>query len=128
MQKAELRRLFGFYENELSNQILSFWLPRCLDTVNGGYFNCYDNRGEHLVSHDKYTWSQGRFVWMYAKLAQLAAPIFTREQREHFLALAKSGRDFLMAHCLMGENDWRCTSSWKRTARPSTWTAAIRST
>lgn len=109
MQKAELRRLFGFYENELSNQILSFWLPRCLDTVNGGYFNCYDNRGEHLVSHDKYTWSQGRFVWMYAKLAQLAAPIFTREQREHFLALAKSGRDFLMAHCLMGENDWRCT-------------------
>ena len=109
MNKAEIRKLFGFYENELTNQILSFWLPRCLDKQNGGYFNCYDNRGENLVSHDKYTWSQGRFVWMFAKLAQLDAPIFTQAQREHFIELAKSGRDFLMKHCLMGENDWRCT-------------------
>ena len=109
MNKAEIRKLFGFYENELTNQILSFWLPRCLDKQNGGYFNCYDNRGENLVSHDKYTWSQGRFVWMFAKLAQLDAPIFTQAQREHFIALAKSGRDFLMKNCLMGENDWRCT-------------------
>lgn len=109
MQKSELQRLFGFYENELTNQILSFWLPRCLDSEHGGYFNCFDNSGEHLVSRDKYTWSQGRFVYMFARLAQLSAPIFTGEQRRRFLELAKSGRDFLMAHCLLGGDDWRCT-------------------
>lgn len=109
MERSEIRKLFGFYENELSNQILSFWLPRCLDTQYGGYVNCFDNSGRNLVSRDKYTWSQGRFVWMFAKLAQLDAPVFTAAQRAHFLELAKSGRDFLMAHCLLGEDDWRCT-------------------
>lgn len=109
MDSTELRTLFGFYENELSNQILSFWLPRCLDTKYGGYVNCFDNSGEHLVSHDKYTWSQGRFVWMFSKLAELSAPIFSSAQRKRFLSLAKSGRDFLMAHCLLGKDDWRCT-------------------
>ena len=73
MERSEIRKLFGFYENELSNQILSFWLPRCLDTQYGGYVNCFDNSGRNLVSCDKYTWSQGRFVWMFAKLAQLDA-------------------------------------------------------
>ncbi|MGN0987462.1 MAG: AGE family epimerase/isomerase [Otoolea sp.] len=98
----------GFYENELTNRFLSFWIPRCVDKENGGFVNCFDNHGEHLVSKDKYVWSQGRFVWVFSKLAEMQAPIFSKKQREGFLALAKHGVDFLMEHCLMGEDDWRC--------------------
>ena len=58
MNNNEYRRLKGFYENELTNQILSFWLPRCEDKEYGGYLNCFDNMGKQLVSYDKYTWSQ----------------------------------------------------------------------
>lgn len=109
MELASRQLLTGFYENELVNNILSFWLPRCLDQEYGGYFNCFTNDGSKMVSKDKYTWSQGRFVWLFSRLATMEAPIFTQAQRKEFLELAKSGRDFLEAHCLMGPNDWRCS-------------------
>ena len=35
MDRNELLRLKGFYENELTNRILAFWLPRCEDREYG---------------------------------------------------------------------------------------------
>ena len=96
MDRNELLRLKGFYENELTNRILAFWLPRCEDREYGGYVNCFDNAGEKLQSYDKYTWSQGRFVWVFSRLAVTKAGIFSRKQRQEFLRLAKTGRDFLI--------------------------------
>lgn len=108
MDYSKIRELTGFYENELTNNILSFWLPKCIDNENGGYFNCFTNDGSKLISKDKYTWSQGRFVWMFSKLAIMDSDTFTKTQRGYFLDLAKKGIDFLERHCLIGENDWRC--------------------
>lgn len=115
----ERKKFFGFFENELTNQILSFWMKRCEDKKYGGFLNCFDNnKGEKLVSHDKYTWSQGRFVWMFSALAMTDAPIFTREQRAEFLRLARQGADFIMNHCLMGKDDWRCVFLMERDGAP----------
>lgn len=118
MKDTELIQLKGFYQNELIRNILGFWLPRCLDEEMGGYLNCFDNTGSHLVSYDKYTWSQGRFLWIFSRLASTAVPMFTAQEREQFLALAKNGRDFLMAHCLIGENDLRCVFLMERDGTP----------
>lgn len=108
MNRNRFRQLAGFYENELTNRFLSYWLPRCEDRENGGFVNCFDNSGAELVSRDKYCWSQGRFVWIFSKLASTKAPIFTAAQRAEFLRLAGQGVRFLMDHCLIGEDDWRC--------------------
>ena len=108
MNQLEIRELLGFYENELTNHLLPFWTSRCVDKENGGFFNCFDNAGKKLMSRDKYTWSQGRFVWIWAKLADMQSDTFTAAQKKEFLALAKNGRDFLYKHCLMGPDDWRC--------------------
>lgn len=108
MDKHLLRVLRGFYENELINNLLAFWLPRCVDKENGGFFNCFNNAGDRLVSKDKYTWSQGRFVWIFAKLAGMQSNTFARVQREIFQALSLNGCEFLRAHCLLGPEDWRC--------------------
>ena len=118
MKKSEIKQLAGFYENEHVNKFLAFWLPRCVDSECGGFVNCFDNRGEKLVSHDKYVWSQGRFVWVFSKLASTTAPIFSAAQKAEFLALAKHGVDFLMEHCLMGEDDWRCIFLLDREGNP----------
>lgn len=118
MNRNEFLRLKGFYENELTNRILAFWLPRCEDREFGGYLNCFDNSGEHLMGYDKYTWSQGRFVWLFARLASTRAPLFTDGQREEFLRLAKVGRDFLMEHCLLGPDDVRCVYLMERDGSP----------
>lgn len=118
MKTNEIRKLHGFFENHLTNQILSFWLPRCEDTLHGGFLNCFDNKGEHLVSYDKYTWSQGRFVWMFAKLADTPAVPFSQAERAEFLRLARQGADFLTDHCLMGKDDWRCVFLMNRDGSP----------
>ena len=118
MNKSQIKQLAGFYENELVNKFLAFWLPRCVDSECGGFVNCFDNRGEKLVSYDKYVWSQGRFVWVFSKLASTTAPIFSEAQKAEFLALAKHGVDFLMEHCLMGEDDWRCIFLLDREGNP----------
>lgn len=118
MDQNQRRQLAGFYENELTNRFLAYWLPRCVDEEHGGFVNCFDNRGEHLVSRDKYCWSQGRFVWVFAKLSMLEAPIFSQSQRQEFLRLAKHGADFLMEHCLMGKDDWRCVFLLDGAGRP----------
>ncbi len=108
MNKAELQALLSFYQKELKENILFFWLPRCVDSKNGGFFNCFDNSGRTLVSSDKYTWSQGRFVWIWTKLAAMQGGTFSSNEKALFLQYAKQGRDFLFRHCLIGRDDWRC--------------------
>lgn len=108
MNKEELRLMQGFYENELKNRFLSFWLPRCEDTEYGGFVNCFTNDGAALVSRDKYCWSQGRFVWMFSKLSSLEAPVFSAAERAEFLRLAAQGAEFLMKHALLPDGGIRC--------------------
>lgn len=108
MNKDKIAELLSFYRKELKENFLTFWLPRCVDTEHGGFFNCFDNSGQTLVSRDKYTWSQGRFVWIWAKLATMKNVNFSDNERAKFLKLAKHGRDFLFNHCLIASDDWRC--------------------
>lgn len=111
-------RLFDFYSDHLKNNILGFWLPRCEDKQYGGYLNCFDNRGLNLVSYDKYTWSQGRFLWMFSRLATTKAPLFSDDERAEFRRLAKQGYEFLRRHCLIAQNDFRCVFLLNRDGSP----------
>ncbi len=104
----DINTYLTFFKKELKENLLWFWLPRCEDKQNGGYFNCFCNDGSRLISTDKYTWSQGRFLWTFSKLATMEGEIFDAEQRARFLSLAKSGRDFLLRHVLIGKGDYRC--------------------
>ena len=118
MEESKARELYGFYSRELKDNILRFWLPRCEDRRFGGYLNCFDNRGEHLVSHDKYTWSQGRFLWMFPKLAMTRAPLFSDMERAEFRRLAEQGYRFLKDHCLIAKDDYRCAFLLSREGSP----------
>ncbi|MDO5023134.1 MAG: AGE family epimerase/isomerase [Eubacteriales bacterium] len=118
MDISKIKELQDFYTDELKNNILSFWLPSCEDKEFGGFLNCFDNFGKQLVSYDKYTWSQGRFIWMFAYLSQTPCPIFSSEERESFLALAKQGTEFMMKHCLISENNFKCVFLMERDGTP----------
>ncbi len=108
MKHLDSAYYLDFFKKELKENLLSFWLCRCLDEKNGGYFNCFSNDGSRLVSKDKYTWSQGRFLWMFSKLAMTTSSIFDDSERKQFLSLAKSGRDFLLQNVLLAPDDFRC--------------------
>ncbi len=91
--------LAEFYRDQLFNRILPFWMTHGIDEEYGGYFTCFSNTGDKRVSTDKYVWSQGRFVWLFAKLAEL-------EESSRYLDQAKKGVDFLRDHCFL--EDGRC--------------------
>ncbi|MFD0959101.1 AGE family epimerase/isomerase [Paenibacillus chungangensis] len=103
LQSAE--QLKAFYWKHMREQLLPFWLERGIDEEFGGYFTCFDNSGSTLVSTDKYTWSQGRMVWLLAKLSGMDG--FTQEEREQLLALSGNGARFMMRHAIMA--DGSCT-------------------
>ncbi len=101
----------SFYQSHLDRQILPFWLQRSHDEQYGGFYTCFDNLGERLVSTDKYVWSQGRLIWVWSKLAANRPA-----ERPQYLRLARSGVDFVCKHGIL-ENG-HCTFVVSREGRP----------
>ncbi|MEX2641686.1 MAG: AGE family epimerase/isomerase [Balneolales bacterium] len=64
--------MLNFYKRHVEEVLLPFW-SRALDHRNGGVFTCFNNAGDRLISTDKYTWSQGRFLWLWSRLARMTA-------------------------------------------------------
>lgn len=90
-----------FYRQHLETAILPFWLTRGIDHEYGGFFTCFDNDGERLASTDKYTWSQGRFVWLWSRLSEMASRGLITQDPAMLLRLAASGFAFLDRHVLL---------------------------
>ena len=107
-EKIDLQKYLSLFKQELTENLLPFWMSRCLDRENGGYFNCFTNDGSRLISHDKYTWSEGRFLWMFSRLATVESDLFDEAERAEFLSYAEKGKDFLLKNVLLGEGDYRC--------------------
>ena len=63
-----------FYRSHLENDVMTWWLANGPDTEYGGVRTCFANSGDTLVSTDKYTWSQGRWAWLTARLAGVFGP------------------------------------------------------
>lgn len=61
---ATAARLHG----ELHTRVLPWWQTHGIDRELGGVFTVFDNAGRR-TSTDKYTWSQGRWAWLCARIA-----------------------------------------------------------
>lgn len=96
---------------QLEDVILPFWLENGIDTEHGGFFTCFDNRGRRRLSTNKFTWSQGRFVWLLARAARLAdrgllSPAGPRFDAGTLIRHAERGASFLLDHAV--RPDGRC--------------------
>jgi len=108
-----LDELKSFYIDQLKNVMLPFWMNKSIDEEYGGIYTCFDNFGLKLLSTDKYTWSQGRMVWIFSKLSTM--DIFTAAEKKRFFELAKAGAYFLMNNCLLENGN--CTFLMERNGR-----------
>lgn len=79
-----------------SSGVLSFWTNFSLDSKFGGYFTCLDHDGS-IYDDTKYSWLQGRQVYMFARLYNETNDVFgvTDEVRATYLQAASLGVDFL---------------------------------
>lgn len=80
------------YRNDLTQNILPFWLKYGLDGVNGGVYTCLDRDGT-LIDTTKSVWFQGRFGFICAFAYN------NIEQNPEWLAASKSCIDFIEKHC-----------------------------
>ncbi|BCL83239.1 N-acylglucosamine 2-epimerase [Ktedonobacteria bacterium brp13] len=90
-----------FYQEHLETVILPFWFERGIDTEHGGYFTCFDNRGAQLISTDKYIWSQGRVIWLLARLADLSRRGLVQQDAERLLTIARQGVEFISRYAFL---------------------------
>jgi N-acylglucosamine 2-epimerase len=58
------------HHDHLVADVLAWWAANGPDPEHGGILTCWDNTGARLVATDKYTWSQGRWAWLTARVAR----------------------------------------------------------
>src|SRR3712207_7804596 len=80
------------YKNDLTNNIMPFWLRHGWDRENGGVYTCLDRDGS-LMDTTKSVWFQGRFAFVCAFAYN------NIERNEQWLEAAKSTIDFFEKHC-----------------------------
>jgi N-acylglucosamine 2-epimerase len=85
----------------LVDDVLGWWMEHGPDTQYGGVQTCWDNAGKTLVSTDKYTWSQGRWVWLMARVAEAARTGVLDLDPEPYLQQARSTAEFIRDHALL---------------------------
>jgi N-acylglucosamine 2-epimerase len=90
---------------ELAASIIPFW-QRTLDVKRGGVFNCWNNAGTRLVTTDKFTWSQGRFLWLWSRLADAMRQKLLPGSADEFVTHAEKTFGFLREHAFLP--DGRC--------------------
>lgn len=92
--------LLETYKDHIQRQLLPFW-HKAIDGQVGGIFTCYSNDGSTQVSRDKYTWSQGRYVWLWSRLAECCGEGLLEGEAESYLREAGRTIRFLRDHAVL---------------------------
>lgn len=91
---GSIRQLVPGLETVLRDNIIDFWLPRCMDLEYGGYLVDFDSAGEYLDQDSKGLVAQSRMLWFLSSL--IASGIETqRSPRAALVAAAENGYEFL---------------------------------
>ncbi len=89
----DTKAIGDMYKDKQLTEVVPFWFPRFVDTVNGGIYHCCDADGT-LVDADKNVWAQGRMAWM------LLTCYNSIEKRPEWLEYAESALNFVETKCV----------------------------
>ena len=90
--KEYIKQWADSYKNDLTQNIMPFWMEHGWDKVNGGVYTCLDRDGS-LIDSTKSVWFQGRFAFICAYAYNNV------EKNPMWLEAAKSTLDFIEKHC-----------------------------
>lgn len=98
------RNMRVFYEDLLQYDFIPYW-SKYVDEEYGGILNCISNSGGQLLGEDKFTWSQGRWLWILGKLHELKKKgIFAGISNERLENWMKGTWDFLNQYSIYGDS------------------------
>lgn len=113
MDEINYQSYARWYKDNLLNDVLPFWEKYSIDKENGGYFTSLNKYGK-VFDTDKFSWLQGRQIWMFSKLYNQVA------QNENWLAVAENGVRFLKKYGRDEQNDHSFFFSWTKSGKPLT--------
>lgn len=96
---ASLKSYAELYRQELTGNILPFWLSHSKDEKNGGFFTCLDRQG-NVYDTDKFMWLQGRQVWCFSYMYKNLAP------QQEWIDMALHGARFMQEHGRDEKGNW----------------------
>ncbi|HEY8307320.1 MAG TPA: N-acylglucosamine 2-epimerase, partial [Lapillicoccus sp.] len=85
---------------ELERRVLPWWQEHGVDHKYGGVLTGFDNAGRRLTT-DKYTWSQGRWAWLCARIATDARAGLLRQDPQEWAGYACSTAEFVARHSVL---------------------------
>lgn len=85
-----------FYIREVEDKFVPYWLS-FTDKDYGGILNCITNDGNTLISHDKYIWSQGRWLYILSLILGMKE-YFPNLDIERIKTEADNTASFLLSH------------------------------
>ena len=85
---------------ELERRVLPWWQEHGVDHEYGGVLTGFDNAGRRLTT-DKYTWSQGRWAWLCARIATDARGGLLRQDPQEWSGYARSTGEFIARHSVL---------------------------
>lgn len=101
MEKAEtLLQIQSRYRDLIENDLMRFW-QKAFDRENGGIYTCFSNSGDKLLSTDKYVWSQGRMLWVLARLCEMHDRGLVWIPRKDYERQAKLTYRFISEHAVL---------------------------
>ncbi|QNK57230.1 AGE family epimerase/isomerase [Paenibacillus sp. PAMC21692] len=92
-------KLIAFYVNELETNFWPFW-EKAVDDEFGGVYTCYNNDASERISTNKYTWSQGRFLWIVCELYGLTKAGIIRLDAQRLREIADQTWQYLKNRAL----------------------------
>lgn len=102
----DLTKVYGArVRDALTGSILPFWW-RTIDDVHGGVLNCWNNHGTELLSRNKFTWSQGRFLWLWSRMSEVVRRELMPGDANRYLVQAALTVKFLRQFAFIEED--RC--------------------
>lgn len=66
----EENKILNFYVSKIQDDFMPYW-SNFADRDYGGILNCINNYGNKKLSNNKFTWSQGRYLWILGKVYDL---------------------------------------------------------
>lgn len=96
---VDLTREATFWRQQLTEDILPWWLRYAIDSEQGGLCSCIADDGT-IQSYEKYVWSQVRAVWTFA------AAYNRIESNPAYLQAATQIYHFAIAHGRNSDDDW----------------------
>ncbi|MGM9974468.1 MAG: AGE family epimerase/isomerase [Clostridiaceae bacterium] len=98
------KELLEFYIGKIQDDFIPYWF-KFYDYEKKGILNCISNYGDERLSYNKFTWSQGRYLWVLSRLYDLnKSGIFPNIDNKELLIQMEGTYDFISKNAIYGDN------------------------